>query len=83
MIVPVAVATEIEQYGETDVTVGAIAQTNWLVVETPPVLELIQSWDLGAGESSVLAWAYLNPGTEAIIEDLAARRCAATLGIPV
>jgi len=47
------------------------------------VPELIQSWDLGAGESSVLTWAYANPGTEVIIDDLAARRCAAVLGIPV
>jgi len=38
-----------------DVTAQAIAQTDWLiVVETPSLPELIQSWDLGAGESSVL-----------------------------
>lgn len=43
----------------------------------------IQAWDLGDGESSVLAWAHANPGTLAILDDLAARRCAATLRIPV
>jgi predicted nucleic acid-binding protein len=31
----------------------------------------------------VLAWARAHPGTEAICDDLAARRCAKTLGIPV
>jgi len=31
----------------------------------------------------VLAWAHARPGTLAILDDLAARRCAATLRIPV
>jgi predicted nucleic acid-binding protein len=38
---------------------------------------------LGPGESSVVAWAYSNPGSEAIIDDLAARRCAAAFNTPV
>jgi predicted nucleic acid-binding protein len=84
IVVPEAVATEIQEYGETDVTARAIAQTDWLVVvETPPVPTVIQNWDLGAGESAVLTWGYVNPGTEVIVDDLAARRCAAALGIPV
>ena len=41
------------------------------------------AWDLGEGEASVLAWGYDHPGTLIIVDDLAARRCAATLGIPV
>lgn len=84
VIVPAAVAMEIQQYGVRDVTSQAIAQTNWLVVvETPPVPELIQSWDLGPGESAVLTWGYVHPSTEVIVDDLAARRCAVALGIPV
>jgi predicted nucleic acid-binding protein len=31
----------------------------------------------------VLAWAHAHPGCEAILDDLAARRCAATFNIPV
>ncbi len=54
-----------------------------VVKETPPVPTVIQSWDLGAGESAVLTWGYVNPGTEVILDDLAGRRCAASLGIPV
>ena len=50
---------------------------------TPNIPSIIQAWDLGEGESSVLAWAYDHGGTEAIADDLAARRCAATLEIPV
>jgi len=84
VVVPAPVATEIQQRGVSDITVQALAQTNWLVViETPPVPSVIQLYDLGAGESSVLTWAYVNPGTEAIVDDLAARRCAAALGIPI
>ncbi|QSJ14546.1 DUF3368 domain-containing protein [Nostoc sp. UHCC 0702] len=84
VLVPSAVAVEIQQRGTEDPTFVALRQTNWLVVvETPPTPEIIQSWDLGKGESSVLTWAYIHPGTEAIVDDLAARRCAAVLGIPV
>jgi predicted nucleic acid-binding protein len=84
VVVPAAVAGEIQKRGATDPTVQALAATSWLVVvETPPFPALIQSWDLGPGESSVLTWAHAHPGTEAIVDDLAARRCAAALGIPV
>jgi predicted nucleic acid-binding protein len=38
---------------------------------------------LRAGESSVLALANQHHGTEAIIDDLAGRKCAASLNIPV
>lgn len=84
IVVRLAVATEIQEYGETDVTAQARRSTDWLVVvETPPVPTVIQNWDLGAGESTVLAWGYVNPGTEVILDDLGARRCAVALGIPV
>lgn len=84
IVVPAAVATEIQQYGATDVTVEALAQTEWLVVvETPPVPEPIHSRNLGAGESAVLTWGYVHPNTKVIVDDLAARRCATALGIPV
>ncbi|MDZ8052834.1 MAG: DUF3368 domain-containing protein [Aulosira sp. ZfuVER01] len=84
IIVPDAVAAEIQEYGETDVTAVALKNTDWLIVqETPPAPNVIQNWDLGQGESAVLAWGYINPGTEVILDDLAARRCATTLGIPV
>ncbi|NJO64623.1 MAG: DUF3368 domain-containing protein [Richelia sp. RM2_1_2] len=84
IVVPQAVATEIQAYGATDVTAQALATTSWLVIkETPPVPSIIENWDLGAGESAVLTWGYVKPGTEVIVDDLAARRCAAALGIPL
>lgn len=53
------------------------------MVESLAVPARIQNWDLGPGESSVLAWCSNNLGAEAILDDLAARRCAETFGIPV
>ncbi len=84
LVVPKAVASEIQRRGQNDPTVQALATTTWLVItETPIIPDLIQSWDLGPGESAVLAWAYAHPGAEVIVDDLAARRCAASLNVPV
>ncbi len=84
IVVPEIVASEIEIRGKSDPTAQAIANTAWLLVsQTPPVPAQIQAWGLGPGETSVLAWAHAHPGSEAIIDDLAARRCAAAFNIPV
>ena len=84
VVVTSPVAEEIERRGPTDPTARALQETNWLsITETPEIPPVIQAWGLGAGEASVLAWSYVNAGSEAIIDDLAGRRCAAALGIPV
>lgn len=43
----------------------------------------VQAWDLGVGESSVIALTSASPGTTAVLDDMAARRCASALGLPV
>lgn len=84
VLVPKMVIMEIQQYGTTDPTWQALQENDWLVaVETPPMAEPIQACALDPGESAVLAWAYQNPDTEVILDDLAGRRCAKRLGIPV
>lgn len=50
------------------------------VEQTDP---LVATWDLGLGESHVLTLCRATPNTEAILDDRAARNCAAALGIPV
>lgn len=81
---PSAVADEIRREGPNDSAVRALDSTAWLkIVEGPPPPPVVQGWDLGAGESAVLAWAHAHPGTLAIVDDLAGRRCAAALRIPV
>ena len=84
ILVPASVSAEICWRDSTDQTVQAIEHAKWLtVIEDIPVPRIIQSWDLGQGESAVLAWAHANQPTVAIIDDLAARRCAVAIGIPV
>lgn len=47
------------------------------------VPRMIAAWDLGKGESQVLAWAHMNKEYEAVLDDRAARNCANALGIKV
>jgi len=84
IVVPSLVANEIQRRGPSDPAAQAIASLAWLqVVDAPEASPMIQAWDLGPGETGVLSWCSMNPGAEAIIDDLAARRCAHVLGIPV
>jgi predicted nucleic acid-binding protein len=81
--VPHAVIQEVQQGGPNDPTAQAVVQTAWLVPVNPgPIPARLQPFSLGLGEEAVLAWAIANPGTEALLDDQAARRCAITLGIP-
>ncbi|MGH8604221.1 MAG: DUF3368 domain-containing protein [Gammaproteobacteria bacterium] len=69
ILVPAAVAEEIRQHGATDPAVQALEKERWLkVVEDPPVPPRIQAWDLGRGESSVLAIAMAHQPVVAIID---------------
>lgn len=82
--VPRPVATEIQAYGEDDPTAIALATNTWL--EVKPVDSIagdILAWNLGLGESSVIELARSSPGTVAVIDDLAGRRCAEAVGLPL
>jgi predicted nucleic acid-binding protein len=84
IVVPAAVAREILARGPRDVTAATLASSTWLKqVDVPAIPPGILAWDLGDGESSVLAWALAHPGTRAVIDDLEGRRCAESLGIPL
>jgi len=84
ILVPGPVHSEIMEKGHDDITVRTLEISPWIeVVSPPPVPEQILGWGLGPGESSVLAIAYANRSMDAIIDDLAGRRCASLLGIPV
>jgi len=81
--VPGPVADEILQRGSQDITAQAIENTTWLVSRpVPEIPASIPTWRLGAGESATLALAHAH-NLEAIIDDLAGRKCAASLNIPV
>ena len=83
-VVPQAVADEIRHGKAADAAIHALDEVEWLtIVPTSPVPPVVAACRLDPGEEAVLAWAYAHPGGEAILDDLAARRCAAKLGIPV
>ena len=83
VLVPAPVAAELRAH-RNDAGARALSNTPWLKIVVPPATpQWIAAWDLGAGESSVLAWAYANPGTRAILDDLAGRRCAQTASIHI
>ena len=53
------------------------------VVSDEAVLPEIFSWDLGAGETQVIANALLHGADRVVIDDLEARRCARSMGLNV
>lgn len=80
---PQAVAEEISAAAEDDPARQALQRGLFKIVKTPPIPDTILAWDLGKGESAVLAYALAHWGSIAILDDAAARRCARSLSVPV
>ena len=84
VIVPASVRREVMVAGKEDDASAGLAKATWAVsVEDPIIPPIIAGWDLGAGESSVLALALNHEGTRAVLDDRAARNCAQALQILV
>lgn len=84
VVIPAGVANEVGRGPASD------AARAWLEAEgaqylrpSPPLDPVIVAWDLGMGETEVIAWARANPGFRAVVDDRAARRCADVLGLRV
>lgn len=74
LVVPEAVIREIQAGSDRDGTADKIkGLASILQVGDRPVPDQIRSWDLGAGESQVLAHGLERPGSEVVLDDLAAR----------
>lgn len=70
--------------GPEDVTVRAIRASAWIeVVESPYPSEALLAWDLGRGETSVLAQARSVESAVVVVDDLQARRAAYSLALPL
>ncbi len=81
VLVPDVVMAEISSLGPGDPAVQAVQQTGWIrVVPAPPS---VTTWKLDDGESSVIEVALQHSGSMAILDDLAARRCAQALKLPM
>jgi predicted nucleic acid-binding protein len=84
VVVPKAVIREIQAGSDRDGTAGKVENlSSILQADDRPVPDRIRLWNLGAGESQVLAHALERPGTEVVLDDLAARRCARSLELPM
>jgi predicted nucleic acid-binding protein len=82
IIIPSAVMEEIQAGQSGDPAQAALASGKFPMKEVPVKPEIL-AWDLGKGESAVLSYALSNPGWIAIIDDLAARKCARSFSIPL
>ncbi|MFO0890872.1 MAG: DUF3368 domain-containing protein [Isosphaeraceae bacterium] len=80
---PEAVLRELEAHGRDDDAVKELRRHEWIrVIPTPEDPPSIAAWDLGPGESAVLALAHAESDSWAVIDDGQARRCARSIGVP-
>lgn len=83
ILVAEAVWQEVTASEQSDKAAQQLPRATWAKrVTTVTVNPQIATWDLGAGESEVLSLALERPGYYAMVDDMAARRCARTLEIP-
>lgn len=84
LLAPAAVLNEVRAGKERGRDLPLAEMAPWLQVEPdvsiPPE---VAGWDLGLGESQVLAHALLRPGWGVVLDDSEARRCARSLRVPV
>lgn len=86
VIIPRPVAAEISRFNDP-----ADAASLWLLNpiastflrDAPMTSDFITAWGLGAGESAVISLVQSLPGSTAVLDDLAARRCAGALRMKV
>ena len=84
VFIPEAVAEEISQTKKTDDPARAwIARRSSLISPDTPISPFLMAWDLGAGESAVISLASANPVSIAVLDDLAARRCAQAIDLKI
>jgi predicted nucleic acid-binding protein len=80
--VPNAVWEEVSNNEHHDLASQGLINTTWLKrVNVTDIPDIISQRNLGLGESEVLAFALNLKSAHAMIDDLAARRCAKMLGI--
>jgi predicted nucleic acid-binding protein len=86
VLVPDAVLEELGGLRPDDPAEVAVRAASWIrVVAAPPLPASLARFRLDRGESAVIALALLpsDQETEVVLDDLAARKCAAALGMKV
>ena len=82
VLIPQPVADEIRRCGDPFDPAALWLnrpESSSYIVSAPPASGFVAAWDLGEGESSVISLAEQNPESTAVLDDLAARRCAEAL----
>jgi predicted nucleic acid-binding protein len=84
IVIPTGVALEV-RVGPADdpAQLWLDGEGSGCIRDVGPVVPEVAAWDLGVGESQVLSWARQHPDFEAIVDDRAARTCAAALNLSV
>jgi predicted nucleic acid-binding protein len=86
VLVPDPVLEELGGLTADDRAAVAVRSASWIqVVVAPPIPDSLRPFRLDRGEEAVLALALVpsEEETEVVLDDLAARRCAAALGLKV
>lgn len=83
VIIPRAVVDEIHDGPEGDLARQFLDSGILPIIDSPSPPPALLAWDLGAGETAVLSYAMTNVGWIAILDDIAARKCARSFSIPI
>lgn len=84
ILVTDVVLDEVTKAGHADKASSVVAKTDWLVrTASPPLPASVIEWDLGPGESSVIATTLQHANACSVIDDLNGRKCARALGVRV
>ena len=84
VVVPKAVVDEVGVKPDGKTLLQVIAEEpSYTLVDNEEATPEILSWDLGAGETQVIANAQSHGAERVVIDDLEARRCAKVMGLKV
>jgi predicted nucleic acid-binding protein len=78
LVVPEAVAAEVRRF--TDEAGAVLGDPAYRIANVDPD-PIVMQWGLGEGETAVLSLAKRSGSHTAVVDDLAARRCASAVGI--
>lgn len=80
VVVPQSVISEIEAQPD-DPACMMVRNLPWLRPVTAQIPDSIKAWDLGAGESEVIAYALQNEGFRPLLDDAEGKACALAHGL--
>jgi len=84
LVIPEVVLREVSAKPDGEEAIDELVGTSGVRIELDrSVSKVIEAWDLGLGESQVLAVSEGDLSSRAVLDDLEARRCAASIDVPV